>query len=476
MYVGGNFTSAGGNASAQRIARWNGLSWSSLGTTPISNGGVFAIAYSAGKVYAGGTFTDVAGNPNADFLAVYDGSTWQPFCTSTVPGSAITGNVNALQIIGNTLWVGGSFQNGAGLATADYIVGCDLNTGAARSTVSQDGDFSGSVYALTADANGVLYAGGGFTNVAGIPEADNVAAYDGSWHAMGTGPNGRAVNDFVRGLTASGTTVYVGTDAVNVAGIANADHVARWDGSSWSAVGANSAGTDGWFPTSTSIYALAPYGSILVAAGSFQNANGDARADNIAYFDGTLWRPLGSDGAGNGPFVGQATALGLFAGMVNVAGSFTSAGGDTLARGLAVHSLRLPDASIGGGSAGPFAGNDVYSTTGVGEVRSVTVARGGSSSAYVKIQNDGIVPAAFTVRGSGTATGYTARWYRTSEITSAVKAGTYSTGTLAPGATITLRMVVTLAKSTAASAVYYTTVRSQAGTPSDTVRVALRAR
>ena len=40
----------------------------------VRDGGVFAIAYSAGKVYVGGTFTNVAGNDNADFLAVYDGS------------------------------------------------------------------------------------------------------------------------------------------------------------------------------------------------------------------------------------------------------------------------------------------------------------------------------------------------------------------------------------------------------------------
>src|SRR4051794_31328603 len=54
MYVGGNFTSAGGNSKAQRIARWNGASWSSLGATPLTNGAVFAIASHAGKVYAGG--------------------------------------------------------------------------------------------------------------------------------------------------------------------------------------------------------------------------------------------------------------------------------------------------------------------------------------------------------------------------------------------------------------------------------------
>jgi hypothetical protein len=438
---------------------------------------VYAIAYSAGKVYVGGTFTNVAGNDKADFLVVYDGTGWQPFCNSTTSGSAINGNVNALQIIGNTLWVGGSFQNGAGLATADYLLGCDLTTGAARSTVANDGDVSGSVYALTADSNGVLYAGGGFINLAGIPEADHVAAYNGSsWSAMGTGPNGRAVDDFVRSLTANGTTVYVGTDAVDVAGIAQADHVARWNGSAWSAVGTNSAGSDGWFPASTSIYALAPYGSILFAAGSFQNANGIATADDIAYFDGSVWRPLGSDGAGNGPVNAQPNALALANGMVIVAGSFTAAGGDTLARSIAARPLRIPDARIGGAAAGPFGGNDVYNATGVGEVRSVTVARGKSTTAYVSIQNDGIVPAQFRVHGSGTATGYAPSWYSgASNITASARAGSYLTALIAPGAAVTLRLVVNVSKTSASAGVFYTTVSSTPGTPTDTVRVKITA-
>ena len=46
-------------------------------------------------------------------------------------------------------------------------------------------------------------------------------------------------------------------------------------------------------------------GSNLFVTGTFQNANGDARADNVAWFDGTAWHPLGSDGAGNGPWSRQ---------------------------------------------------------------------------------------------------------------------------------------------------------------------------
>jgi hypothetical protein len=336
LYVGGDFTGAGADANANRIAKWNGSSWSalsSLGTpaTQIDNGGVSAIAVSAGKVYAGGTFQNAGGKADADFLAVWDGVSWAPFCNVT--GPAFDGNVNALQIIGSTLYVGGSFHNAAGIASADYLVACSLTAGAPSTTIAGadlTDPFSGSVYAFTADGNGTLYAGGGFINLEDIPEADNIAYRDGTgWHAMGAG-----VDTFVRGLAAAGTDVYVGTDAKNVAGIPQADNVVKWNGSAWSAMGASTAGDTGWFPTTASINGLTTFGANVFATGSFLDANGDARADNIAFFDGTAWHPTGSDGAGNGPWNGTGLAVSIFNQRLYAGGSFTSAGGDAQAHSV----------------------------------------------------------------------------------------------------------------------------------------------
>ena len=335
LYVGGAFTDAGGNASADYIASWNGTKWAPLGSSTL-NGAVFAIAYFGGKVYAGGVFTNAGGNANADFLAVWDGKSWGTVCNA--PGSAINGNVLALQVIGSTLYVGGTFANGAGIASADYLLACDLTSGAPRSTVPNDGDIGGPVYALTADSKGALYAGGGFSNLERIPAADKVAYFDaGGWHAMGSGaaPGGGALTDFVRSLATNGTDVYVGTDSTNVAGIAQADHVVKWNGSAWSALGSNTVGTDGWFPASASINSLTASGSGVYAGGNFQNANGEPLADQIAYFDGSAWHPVGSDGAGNGPFNGNVSALATFGGKLIAGGSFTNAGGNPLANSAA---------------------------------------------------------------------------------------------------------------------------------------------
>jgi hypothetical protein len=342
LYVGGKFTDAGGIANADRIAKWNGSAWSAVSssTEQIANGEVFAIAVSGSKVYAGGAFTN-AGNSGADNLAVWNGTSWEPFCIT--PNQKI-GNVRALQVIGSTLYVGGDFEDGAGIAAADYLLACDLASpsGTPRATTAVK-PFSSSVKALTATSDGTLYAGGRFSDLENIPAADSVAylPQGGTWQAMGSGGGtcDCALDAFVRGLTANGTDVFVGTEGSNVAGIAQADHVAKWDGSEWSAVGSNTSGANGWFPAGTNIYGLVSVGSNVFATGTFQNANGDARADNIAWFDGTKWQPVGSNGAGNGPWIGEGSALALVDRQLYAAGNFTSAGGDTQAQSAASFSL-----------------------------------------------------------------------------------------------------------------------------------------
>ena len=235
-----------------------------------------------------------------------------------------------MQIIGGTIYVGGTFKNGAGVPKADDLLACDLATGAPSTTVKLN-SFNGTVYALTADSKGRLYAGGTFSDLDGNSAANFVAYLDATgWHSM-TNATGQGVTGIVRSLAASGTNVYVGTDALNIGGIPEADHVARWDGSGWHAMGSNGSG-DGWFPAS--------YGSRVYAGGSFTNAGGNPLADRIAYFDGK-WRPVGSNGAGDGPLNGTVNALDTYQNRLYAGGNFTSAGGNPAAQYIASTPLPL---------------------------------------------------------------------------------------------------------------------------------------
>src|SRR2546430_1837056 len=162
------------------------------------------------------------------------------------------------------------------------------------------------VLASAVDASGNLYIGGLFTQVGETP-ANRIAKWDGSsWSALGSG-----LNDYVDALSVSGSNVYAG-GGFTTAGDTTANHIAKWDGSSWSALDSG---------MNNEVDALAVSGSILYAGGYFTKA-GDVAANCIAKWDGTSWSALGS-GVANFGYV-RVNALAL-------SGSHLYAGGDFFA-------------------------------------------------------------------------------------------------------------------------------------------------
>ena len=296
---------------------------------------------------------------------------------------------------------------------------------------------------------------------------------EGAWQGLSTTP----IGGIVRGLHAKGSDLYISSDGLNIGGIAQADHLVKWDGSAYTAVGSNTAGTNGWFPSTTYINAMTSSGPLLFAAGSWQNANGQPTADVVAYFDGTSWRALGSNGHGNGPWVGDTQALAVVNGQLYAGGALTGAGGDKKANFAASRSLRLPDAEIGIFS-GNYVGNDVYNKTAVGQTKTMQIARGASQYFPVLIQNDGPLPASFKVKGTGAATGYTVTYINYANganITTAVRNGTFSTDTLARGQSFAMKMIVKLSATAAATGTFVVTASSTAGTQPDVVKGVVRA-
>jgi hypothetical protein len=110
LYVGGYFTTAGGIA-ANYMAKWDGSSWSTLGSG--MNGPVNALAVSGNTVYAGGQFS-TAGGIRAVEIAKWDGNSW------TALGSGMNGPVWTLTISASDLYLGGDFTM-AGAKVSGYV-------------------------------------------------------------------------------------------------------------------------------------------------------------------------------------------------------------------------------------------------------------------------------------------------------------------------------------------------------------------
>jgi hypothetical protein len=171
-----------------------------------------------------------------------------------------------------------------------------------------------------------LFVGGAFTR-AGGQAVNHVARFDGTaWTAVGSGVN-REVDSLLAFDDGGGLALYAG-GGFDEAGGAAASRIARWNGRAWSAVGAGmSAGPFDF------VNALAQFddgaGPALFAAGRFTHAGGGL-ASNIARWSGTEWSPLGEG------LDGTVWALAVFddgsGEALYAAGLFGAAGGAAASR------------------------------------------------------------------------------------------------------------------------------------------------
>jgi hypothetical protein len=213
LYAGGEFTTAGG-VSANRIAMWDGSSWSALGSG--MNSYVSALALDgSGRLYAGGWFT-TAGGVSANFIAIWDGSSWSAL------GSGMNGRVFALALDGSgKLYAGGWFTTAGGVS-ANHIAMWDGSSWSALGSGMGGTDYT-DVYTLALDGSGKLYAGGYFTT-AGSVSANSIAIWDGNnWSALGSGVDGD-----VHALALEGSgKLYAGGGFITAGGKPSF-YIARW--------------------------------------------------------------------------------------------------------------------------------------------------------------------------------------------------------------------------------------------------------
>jgi hypothetical protein len=299
VHIGGDFTAVG-DVMANRVAKWNGSSWSALGSGMgggDTHPGVVALAVSGSDLYAGGDFT-TAGGGAANGIAKWNGSSWSAVGSGMGGGLYhLTTAVFALAVSGTNLYAGGNFTTAGGSAATNIAKWNGSSWSALGSGMN---DY---VMALAVSGSDVD-AGGYFTTVGGSA-ANYIAKWDGSgWSALGGG--GTCPGMFA--LAVSGSDVDAGGSAANC--------IAKWDGSSWSALGSGMGGGD----THPGVFALAVSGSDVYAGGDFTTAGGSA-ANHIAKWDGSSWSALGSG------MNGEVVALAVSGSGLYASGGFTTAGG-----------------------------------------------------------------------------------------------------------------------------------------------------
>jgi hypothetical protein len=228
---------------------------------------------------------------------------------------------------GPKLYVGGTLRQAGG----QEVRGLARKNGTSWETIGdvELGGLAGEIYALAVfdDGSGAkLFAGGRFDSIGG-GSANHIARWDGTtWKRLGLGTDGP-----VRSLAVyddgSGPALYVGGQFTQAGG-QPASGIARWLPGSWSALGVGLLG----FAYDLEVFDPGT-GPRLYATGSFTWAGG-APADAIASWDGANWSALGDgllhqDGRalavwddGNGP-------------DLYVVGGFTQFGGGFSARGIA---------------------------------------------------------------------------------------------------------------------------------------------
>ena len=272
LYAVGEFGGSG-SIPAQRVAKWDGLSWSALGSGITGDYIIDVLADDFGNVYVGGQITSAGGIP-INNIAKWDGTSW-----STL-GGGVNGPCDALIVDGNgDLIVGGYFTMAGGIP-ANNIAKWN---GTSWSPIGTGID--GSVQDFLIDSAGILYACGNFTMAGGI-SANNIAQWDGtSWSALGSGLN-------LAGFTIKfddDENILVGGD-FTIAGGIPASYIAKWDGVSWSALG------NGFDDRVLAIEVIS--NDEIIAGGLFSNWGG-IPTNHIAKWDGNSWTEL-HNGLGGG--------------------------------------------------------------------------------------------------------------------------------------------------------------------------------
>ncbi len=350
LVAAGNFPTIDGVA-ANKIASWDGTTWSALGSGLV--GDARCLAGLGGVLYVGGEFVSAGGVP-AGNLAMWNGSSWSagPAFDDVVEAIAVrsttaivnsyvfvAGRFSSYTLPGATtptpaawcarfapatgLWTNFSNPNGpivalnvrstahstyeiAALSESPPSFRVATSTGSTWTTLSPS-------LATQTTAPGTLnwYQGRYTVGVNALRNA--VQLFDGTeW----SGAKGAGIDGVPLTVAAIGNDLVIGGVFDTISGV-TVNNLARGSAGNWAPIGGGLTGTWGIF-----VWALAEAANgDLIVGGAFDHA-GTTPAMNIARWDGTTWHAYGSG------LPGQVHALlPLPNGELIAGGTFTVAGG-----------------------------------------------------------------------------------------------------------------------------------------------------
>lgn len=298
LYAAGNLLVAGTTA-VSRVAKWNGDRWSPVGegvhgffSDQVLDLAVFDDGNGAG-LYAGGTFSG-AGSVLASAIARWDGVAWWPLGSGlAAPGLGFQPGAYVLHVFddgsGPALFVGGAFSEAGGvpvhsIARWNGTSWSDVGGGVTESQI-------GVVHSLAVFDDGTgpaLFVGGRFDQAGGVT-AHSLAKWNGtSWTGVGGGFDPSVSTVYALAVFEDGgsETLYAGGQFFTAGGM-SADNLARWDGTSWTAVGLQGE-----------VFDLTVHddgaGPALYAGGEFTRTAGGQTLNRIGRWNGSAWASLGT--------------------------------------------------------------------------------------------------------------------------------------------------------------------------------------
>jgi len=283
---------------------------------------------------------------------------------------------------------------------------------------------------------GRIYLAGGFHDGHSVPWFDSYDPATDTWTALADLPGARdhvsaaVVNDrfYVIGGRQFGIAFRGDNDAYDFAGGAWISGLAP-------------------LPTLRSGAATAVFGTEIAVIGGEAGASPGAHSTNEAYDTaGNSWRTLAPM-----PTARHGIQAAMDNGIAYLADGGLQVGGRSptdIQEAFTMAPATRPDCRVRRLSETPVTGDNVYGTTGAGQIRSATLAAGTTATFVLSGQND--APAADTLRlqGPGSRPGFTVRYLAglrgTTDVTAKVVSGSYPAVSLAAGARQVIRLQVTV--------------------------------